>query len=116
MKRMRTLFILSLLSLFLGVTTVTGYAESNTVSVEAGIQFVEDQGSHSDSDSTSEEPSDETGSKTPNNQGAATNSSAGNTGALPKTGEHRSIILLVIGILLVQTTMACIFIRKYGRE
>ncbi|EME7220747.1 LPXTG cell wall anchor domain-containing protein [Enterococcus faecium] len=110
------MFILSLLSLFLGVTTVTGYAESNTVSVEAGIQFVEDPGSHSDSDSSSEKPSNEAGSKTPNEQGAATNSSTENTGALPKTGERRSIILLVIGILLVQTTMACIFIRTYERE
>ncbi|EME7220937.1 LPXTG cell wall anchor domain-containing protein [Enterococcus faecium] len=116
MKRMRRLIVLSILSLFLGVTTVTSYAESNTVSVEAGIQFVEDSGSHSESEASNEKPSNGGENTSQSEQGTSTTGLAENTETLPKTGENHSIMFLIVGILLVQLTMLYIVIRTQSKE
>ncbi|EME7220940.1 LPXTG cell wall anchor domain-containing protein [Enterococcus faecium] len=115
MKRMRRLIVLSILSLFLGVTTVTSYAESNTVSVEAGIQFVEDSGSHSEAEASNEKPSNG-GENTPQSeQGTSATGSAENTGSLPKTGEQQRPMFIVLGMICVLIVLI-IFTRKKTKD
>ncbi|MTD40212.1 LPXTG cell wall anchor domain-containing protein [Erwinia sp. CPCC 100877] len=88
MKRINGILVLGLLSLFLGVTTVTSYAQSVSSTVEVGITFTEDG-------------SNDNGS----NSGAGNNSSSedpttGNSeGQLPQTGENTSPVLKIVGIL-----------------
>lgn len=112
---MRRLIVLSILSLFLGVMTVTSYAESNTVSVEAGIQFVEDSGSHSEAEASSEKPSTGAGNIPQSEQGTSTAESSENTGSLPKTGEQQRPMYIVFGMICVLIVLI-IFTRKKTKD
>lgn len=87
MRRTRGMLILSLLSIFLGSTTVTSYAQSNSMTVEAGITFVEEGMIEENTDSTLPPSVIE---KSPPGD---------SEGRLPQTGEQSSSTFTIIGFL-----------------
>ncbi|MEC5317300.1 LPXTG cell wall anchor domain-containing protein [Enterococcus casseliflavus] len=97
MKRIKSLLVLGLLSLFLGVTTVTTYAQSNSATVEAGICFIDDSSSGQESDEHSNSTgSSEWGQSVPSDQ---TNHIS--EGKLPQTGEKSSAAMTILGMIFL---------------
>ncbi|MEC5317309.1 LPXTG cell wall anchor domain-containing protein [Enterococcus casseliflavus] len=128
MKRIKSLLVLGLLSLFLGVTTVTTYAQSNSASVKAGITFIEDETNGNDSNASQDDTSSgdsslggtssENTSQDDASNGAASvgnTSSDGTEGRLPKTGEKSSTSLTIIGVLCLGI-LFCLVNRSSKKE
>lgn len=111
MKRINGFLILGLLSLFLGVTTVTtnaqSYTQSNSATVEAGITFIEDETSGNASDASSDDSSQGGNSSENTSQDGESHgttpdgntSSGGTEEHFPKTGEKSSTSLTIVGVL-----------------
>lgn len=116
MKRMRSIFVLGILSLFIGVTTVTSYAQNNPTSVEAGIRFTnEGDVSTDESQNVGDDQntsSTESGGKENTDQ---TDKKENNSQTLPKTGEKSSSILTMSGIILV-LIIICLIYRSSKKE